>query len=456
MSYVLSGVHAASRSGKAEKVLEFLSKGTDVNKPDVSGCTPAMWACWGGHVDLLGVLCEHGADLECANSVGTRAIHWACWSGSVEVLKALLKKGVNIDVCDEQDGAPLHYVAKKGVPELCTLLLKAGASVDVRSSSSMTPLHVACHSNRKDVARMLIFKRADVNAVDKGGRTPLHYACLKNHTTIVRLLLDWKADAQALDARGKSPETLVGQSACRKDKPLGEEVLAMLKEANRHSAETAPKSAEKDSNPKPAEDGPVGPKEEEQVPEVATRNEESLTPAAATGTPDNAAKYQKKRSVKNLLGALMGSGSGSGDSFMRSSPRRLSSSSISVPEGVETEVPLQQLSQPAGRKRKGSAASAGASASLREIHVNASEEDVALQPSSSKLSVSPRLNGSLGSPLSYSSALMEPVASDDEGDDNDDQEVAFEMAIEKVRKGGSVELQVTLHECLLMGSFNRR
>lgn len=43
------------------QVQDFIAKGGDVNKPDREHCSPLMWACWGGHVEIVKRLLDEGA-----------------------------------------------------------------------------------------------------------------------------------------------------------------------------------------------------------------------------------------------------------------------------------------------------------------------------------------------------------------------------------------------------------
>lgn len=43
------------------QVQDYIAKGGDVNKPDREDCSPLMWACWGGHVEIVKRLLDEGA-----------------------------------------------------------------------------------------------------------------------------------------------------------------------------------------------------------------------------------------------------------------------------------------------------------------------------------------------------------------------------------------------------------
>eukprot|EP00752_Nemacystus_decipiens_P012159 g10778.t1 len=188
-----------------------------------------MWACWGGHVEIVKRLLDEGAKPDTFSHQHASALHWATWGGHTEIVRLLLEHKVSLDESDEQDGTPLHYAAKKGFVGLAKVLVGAGATVDVRNAKNMAPLHLACHYNKVEVARFLILKHAPVGSTDHINRTPLHYACLKSHINSVRLLLEWGAEVMVIDNKGKLPLHLVGQSASQKNRGKSEDIKKLLK-----------------------------------------------------------------------------------------------------------------------------------------------------------------------------------------------------------------------------------
>ncbi len=63
------------------------------NSVDAEKQTPLHWASGKGHVEVVKLLLEKGADLIAANSSGWTPLHWASENGHVEVVKLLLENG---------------------------------------------------------------------------------------------------------------------------------------------------------------------------------------------------------------------------------------------------------------------------------------------------------------------------------------------------------------------------
>ena len=92
------------------------------------------------------------------DSDGSTPLHCAAWKGHVNVVEVLLERGANHEVENENT----HWGG--------------------------TPLHAAAHGNQKAVAELLIRHGADVNAVSFNGRTPLAETAIHNATAVARLL----------------------------------------------------------------------------------------------------------------------------------------------------------------------------------------------------------------------------------------------------------------------------
>ncbi|KAJ1382996.1 ankyrin repeat-containing domain protein, partial [Ochromonadaceae sp. CCMP2298] len=61
------------------------------------GATAVHLACVKGHLDVLRLLLEKGADTDAKDVDGMTALHWASQQGHPEVLRLLLEKGANTD-----------------------------------------------------------------------------------------------------------------------------------------------------------------------------------------------------------------------------------------------------------------------------------------------------------------------------------------------------------------------
>jgi hypothetical protein len=99
----------AARCGRSEAVSLMVDSGFDVAVKDNEGFTPLHWAAWYGHTDTVRVLLEKGAPLESKNNYGGTVLDATVWGlansdarrdGATEVLGLLLDHGADIEAVE--------------------------------------------------------------------------------------------------------------------------------------------------------------------------------------------------------------------------------------------------------------------------------------------------------------------------------------------------------------------
>ena len=121
----------AAKSGDAERVSSLLANDKSLVKArDKDGSTPLHCAVWKGHLKVVALLLEAGADVNAQNEND----HWGT-----------------------------------------------------------TPLHAAAHANEASIAQLLIDHGADVNAPDCEQRTPLFHTTFHKARAVVRVLEEHNA-----------------------------------------------------------------------------------------------------------------------------------------------------------------------------------------------------------------------------------------------------------------------
>ncbi|KAJ3216413.1 hypothetical protein HDU67_009467 [Dinochytrium kinnereticum] len=134
----------------------------------IGGLPPLLHATAQNRVDLMTLLLDNGAPINCVSSVLTgqlTALHVAVSLPDEQSgpLRLLLERGAALHNLDARRRSPVHHAAKKGKVGHMRLLLDAGASPDgaPSGSSSKTPLHIAAASGWPGVVKLL---------VERGGR----------------------------------------------------------------------------------------------------------------------------------------------------------------------------------------------------------------------------------------------------------------------------------------------
>ena len=117
--------------------------------------------------------------------------------GHLAIVQLLMQFGADPLKCGERSMNALHEATLHGKMNVVQYLVKNGIEVDVQNSAGETPLHLAARFGHYDVAEYLLRHSADVHRKRKAGHTALHFAAGRGDNSLVRLLLNAGADIQA-------------------------------------------------------------------------------------------------------------------------------------------------------------------------------------------------------------------------------------------------------------------
>jgi Ankyrin repeats (3 copies) len=186
----------------------IITHAEDINgRRHYKNATPLHWAFWGhhdavmelsakcagiqrdiedesriarheGHLDVMHILLEHGADIDAQDRFGDSVSHWAADHGYVEVLRLLLQYNANTNARGRGTWTPLHHASSTGHVKATQLLLEYGADVNARIHPpspihGWTPFKLATATGHHGVARLLLEHGAEVNRSTAACRTAL-------------------------------------------------------------------------------------------------------------------------------------------------------------------------------------------------------------------------------------------------------------------------------------------
>ncbi|KAG0462268.1 hypothetical protein HPP92_020744 [Vanilla planifolia] len=167
--------------------------------------SPLHFAAAKGHNDIVTLLLENGADVNCRNYCGQTALMQACRHGHWEVVQTLLLYRCNVTkgrLSERQNGTAfcssgrhvrcIRRIGCRLCPSPCPTMPSIEASErDVsRSNSSLG----SSSGRRYDQHALAKF----INKPADGGITALHIAALNGYADCVQLLLDLHADVAAV------------------------------------------------------------------------------------------------------------------------------------------------------------------------------------------------------------------------------------------------------------------
>lgn len=147
-----------------------------------------FWASWNGHVEIVTMLLDNGADVNAKNNDGNTALMLASKKGQTEIVSMLLAAGADVNAKVIYGNTALIVASGNGHKEIVAILLEKGADVNIKSDFGGTALMLASLRGHTEIVAKLLEKGADVNAENNYGQTALSLASLNGHTDIVKLL----------------------------------------------------------------------------------------------------------------------------------------------------------------------------------------------------------------------------------------------------------------------------
>ncbi|OAQ98243.1 hypothetical protein LLEC1_05236 [Akanthomyces lecanii] len=183
--------------------LPIAENASRVNARTTAGSTPALLAAAAGHVDILQMLIDHGADVSIADNSGWTPVHRAV--GTDRTMQLLLDEGGSIHGQSTEGDAVLHIAPHHGYEEIIQLLLNQTIGVDAVSSVGATALHLAVDKGHSRVVKVLLENGSALEVRDGYGRTPLVLAAASGHKESVGLCLEFGAFINAADPDGNTP-----------------------------------------------------------------------------------------------------------------------------------------------------------------------------------------------------------------------------------------------------------
>lgn len=198
-------LHQAVHNAHLAAARQLLDCGADINAATKSRRTPLYLAIAKRSTDIVSLLCERGAVINCCVGDSTPLLA-AITAGCTDIARVLIQAGAaDPNLSGGKGNFPLLMASALGNEEVVEMLLAHGADVHMASNSTgMTPLHVACQGGHEGIVGMLIRARMPVDGVNNDGLTPLALAVEGVHDEIVQMML--------MHGRADASHTYDGQS----------------------------------------------------------------------------------------------------------------------------------------------------------------------------------------------------------------------------------------------------
>ena len=154
--------------------------------------TPFLFAAQKGHLDILELLKEKGADIYATDKDGDNALHFACTMGRADIVIWLLDNcDMNLETKGSWERTPFLHAAEEGHLQIVKLLKEKGADIYAKDKDGDNALHLACLSSEgvEMVTWLLDECKINVEAKERNRKkTPFLFAAEKGKLKIAQAI----------------------------------------------------------------------------------------------------------------------------------------------------------------------------------------------------------------------------------------------------------------------------
>ncbi|XP_072312447.1 ankyrin repeat and SAM domain-containing protein 3 [Eucyclogobius newberryi] len=183
-------LHTACSIGQYDVVTECIKKGeVDLDRKNVGGWTPLMYAAYIGHDNIANLLLEAGVNVNATTAKGISPLMLAASCGNESIAYFLLQQGAELEMKDFRGWTALFHCTSTGHQQMVKFLLDNNADANVKEPvSGFTPLMEAAASGHEIIVQYLLNHKVKVDHRNAKGETARVLAMTYGYTKIVSLI----------------------------------------------------------------------------------------------------------------------------------------------------------------------------------------------------------------------------------------------------------------------------
>lgn len=124
-----------------------------INQQNSDGWTLLHVAANEGHVDLIDLFVEYGANIDARSRNFRTPLHVACIRGNLGVIQAMMMAGADINAKDIDGNTPCHFCAEFGHKDCLRYLLHKHPSLYSKNKEGLSPLDASVSTDILQVSR---------------------------------------------------------------------------------------------------------------------------------------------------------------------------------------------------------------------------------------------------------------------------------------------------------------
>lgn len=201
----------ATQYGVIDRCQELIEAGYDVRQPDAENVTLLHWAAINNRKELVKYYMSKGAYIDqLGGDLMSTPLHWATRQGHLQMVVLLMQHGADPSLRDGEGCSAIHLASQFAHTSIVAYLIAKGQDVNMPDRNGMTPLMWACYRVvNPDPTRLLLTFSADIHVRDRVHRnTALHWAVISGNHAVVTLLLDAGANLEARNDKEDTPSDL--------------------------------------------------------------------------------------------------------------------------------------------------------------------------------------------------------------------------------------------------------